>query len=170
MGCRTRANEYYANITQRQVQQNRWQEQAVEGNVVRKAAPVQAPEARIKRRTKKKTPLSLVRALRKQKAILAAAGLFGAAVIVGLCALTLMVSDRYSALHDEINAAEKTLEEMTAYNDAREYDIFSSVDLDYVITVATEQLGMVRGSASQVIRYSVKDSEYLQQVAKVPTE
>ena len=82
----------------------------------------------------------------------------------------LMTMERSSTLADEVALRESQLEELTVANDARKYEIDSSVDLNYVISVATEELGMVRSSLSQVVTYRTKDTEYLQQVAKVPAD
>ena len=161
MGCRTRANLYYENLKY---------ETVVEGNVVRKEAPVQTSPVRLKRKIRAKTNAVRSRAVKKQKARLTALGTLGAAVLIGLSVILLSSLEANSRLSDEIAAKEREIEKLTVYNDTREYEINSSVDLSYVIAAATQELGMVRSNASQIVTYSVKNSEYLQQVAQVPTD
>ena len=170
MGCRTRANEYYAMMSQTNAQQNRRHAEVVEGNVVRKSVPQKAAPVRIRRKKKRTASVSAAKALGRQKARFVALGIAASAAIISLCAVMLMTLQESSTLADEVALKEAQLEELTVANDARKYEIDSSVDLNYVITVATEELGMVRSSLSQVVTYSTKDTEYLQQVAKVPAD
>ena len=170
MGCRTRANTYYGMTTNRQVQQNRRPEVMVEGNVVRKTAPAKPAPARIRKPRKKRTSLSAAAAFRRQKAVFAVLSVIGTCAVILLCAVMLMTLEESSRLSDEVAEKEKQLNELTVANDARKYEIDSSVDLNYVIQVATEELGMVRSSLAQVVTYRTKDTEYLQQVARVPSD
>ena len=153
-----------------QAQRNRRPEVIVEGNVVRKNAPVKAAPVRVRKPRKKRTAVSAAMAFKRQKAVFAVFGVIGSAAVILLCALMLMTLDESSRLSEEVAAKEKELNELTVANDAREYEIDSSVDLSYVIQVATEELGMVRSSLGQVVTYRTKDTEYLQQVARVPSD
>ena len=170
MGCRTRANEYYAMMSQTQVQHSRRQRDIVEGNVVRKSVPQKAAPVKIRKHRKKTASISAAKAFARQKARFVALGVIGSAVVIFLCTVMLMTMEQSSTLADEVALREKQLDELTVANDARKYEIDSSVDLNYVISVATEELGMVRSSLSQVVTYRTKDTEYLQQVAKVPAD
>lgn len=170
MGCRTRANEYYGLLAQRQTEENSWMEREIEGNVVRKPKTQSVPPVRIQKVQKRRTSVSANKRIRKQKAHLTLAGVAAAALVILLCCLMLSSMDVNGTLSDDVYDLEKQIEELTVFNDAREYEINASVDLNEVIRVATEELGMVRSSQAQVVTYSVKNSEYLQQVAAVPVE
>jgi len=78
--------------------------------------------------------------------------------------------DASTTLAEEVRAKEDELDQLVVANDAREYEIGNSVDLNYIIEVATQELGMVRSNLSQVVTFRTKDTEYLQQVARVPVE
>ena len=140
----------------------------IEGTVVRKAAPEEKPSVRLQKTVRPHARLSRSRAIRKQRARLTVLGVFGAALVVGLSVILLSSMEQNKRLSGEIAEREKTVEQLTVYNDTREYEISSSVDLSDIIAAATQELGMVRSNASQIITYSVKNSEYLQQVAQVP--
>ena len=168
MGCRTRANLYYDNLNQNYDNLN--QIHRVEGNVVRKEEPVPAPKEPVRLQRNPRSRAKTIRsgAVRRQKARLTLLGIAGAVVLVALSGFLLTSLEKNNKLSGEIAAKESEVEDLTVYNDTREYEINSSVDLNYVISAATE-LGMVRSNASQIVTYSVKNSEYLQQVAQVPT-
>lgn len=170
MGCRTRANEYYSSAVRESVQQNTRPHLSVEGTAVRKAAPVQPAPVRIKKRKKVQTTASQMKALKRQKGRFIALGVTAAVVIFLMAGAALKLTDMNETLSNEISKKESALADLNVYNEAKEYEINSSVDLNYVIQVATENLGMVRSNPSQVVTYSVKNSEYLLQVAAVPTE
>jgi len=164
MGCRTGMS--------RSVQQNRPErrpQQAVEGNVVRKSSPSIVRQTRI-RPHRKKAELSASRSLRKQKVFLWILGTIGSVILVGLCGYMLNTMDRGTTLADEVREKENELDQLAVANDAREYEIGNSVDLNYIIEVATNELGMVRSNLSQVVTFKTRDTEYLQQVARVPSE
>lgn len=67
----------------------------------------------------------------------------------------------------EIASLRKELSTMTMENDNLEISINSSIDYDYIYKVATEELGMVYPSCSQIIRYDSEDSEYVVQYKDV---
>ncbi len=120
--------------------------------------------ARKKKAELRKRRLRQIRARR----IVAASCLIGAALAMWLIVLNCMITN--NTLTSEISELESELSELTAQNDSREYDIDSSVDINEVIQVATEELGMVRSSAGQVITYETSDTEYIQQLAQVPVD
>jgi len=160
MGCRTRANEYYGYRST----------QEVEGNVVRKTSSVPAAQVRLKRTTRAAAGLSRNRKIRAQKIRLAFLGFCAAVLSIALICVLLNSLETHGTLKRQVTDLEDQIEELTAFNDAREYEIGSSVDLNEVIRVATEEMGMVRSNAAQVVTFRAKNSEYLQQVAAVPME
>ena len=67
-----------------------------------------------------------------------------------------------------IETIEKELEFLKSENDALETRINTSLDLDYVYRVATEELGMVYPNKNQVILYNKTESEYVRQYEDIP--
>lgn len=165
MGCRTGVS--------RPIQQNkavkRPPHHSVEGNVVRKSVPAINRQTRIKPH-KKRPEFSASKSLRRQKVCLWILGTIGSVILVGLCGYMLHTMDRGTTLADEVLEKENELDTLAVANDAREYEIGNSVDLNYIIEVATNELGMVRSNLSQVVTFKTRDTEYLQQVAQVPVE
>jgi cell division protein FtsB len=64
---------------------------------------------------------------------------------------------------------ERMLDDLREENDALETRINTSVDLDYIYKVATEELGMVYADESQVRLYNKTESEYVRQYEDIPT-
>jgi len=62
-----------------------------------------------------------------------------------------------------IEAQEKVLEELKSENDATEIRIKSSVNLEHIYEVATNELGMVYANKDQVIEYKRTENEYVRQ-------
>lgn len=137
------------------------------GNVVRK--PQQQKES-YKRLRSSAQIMRSSKALKKQKAAFVILGTMASIIIVSLSAVLLYSIAANNDLADKVAAKETEYENMVLNNDAREYEINSSVDLNYVIDAATNELGMVRSNASQIVTYSIKNTEYLQQVAQVPVK
>ena len=109
-----------------------------------------------------------LRAEAQKKRIRAAAFTAACAVVLCVCILTLSAIIKGNNLSSEISALEAELDELVVENDSIEYEINSSVDLAAIIETATEELGMVRSSADQIITYEDSDQEYVQQVAEIP--
>lgn len=104
--------------------------------------------------------------VRRRRAILT--GVTVAAVFVALIVMMLNETVKNNELMNQISHLEYEYSELQAQNNSKEYDIKKSVDLNTVIRVATDELGMVRSSAGQIINYSTIDTEYIQQVADRP--
>jgi cell division protein FtsB len=93
--------------------------------------------------------------------------------VAAVCALYLCIS--YLRLQSSITARLKVIENLEQQietlredNDALETKINTSVDLDYVYKVATEELGMVYANRNQVRLYDKTESEYVRQYEDVP--
>lgn len=104
----------------------------------------------------------------KRRMKIAAFGTAVGAVFVMLIVMTLNGTVKNNELMNQIGHLESEYSELQAQNNSKEYDIKKSVDLNTVIQVATDELGMVRSSAGQIINYSTIDTEYIQQVADRP--
>lgn len=161
MGVRTGYSE---------VQLNKVERLFADGNglcveVVREPRPIRLPKERTERQ--KKANRKVVR----QKRIIRGVGItFAIVLLVALCVTMLKLTGDNSGLKNDINKLEAQVSELRSQNDSKEYDLNSSVDLNYVVQVATQELGMVRSSAGQIRTYNSSESEYVQQVAEIPTE
>lgn len=85
-----------------------------------------------------------------------------------LCVNYLQLQSTVAARLNNIEALEKSIETLKSDNDALETRINTSVDLDYVYKVATEELGMVYANKSQVRLYNRTESEYVRQYEDIP--
>lgn len=85
-----------------------------------------------------------------------------------LCINYLQLQSTVAARLNHIEALEKSIETLKADNDALETRINTSVDLDYVYKVATEELGMVYANKDQVRLYHKTESEYVRQYEDIP--
>ncbi len=85
-----------------------------------------------------------------------------------LCVSYLQLQSSITARLNRIEALEKRIETLRADNDALETRINTSVDLDYIYKVATEELGMVYANKSQVRLYDKTESEYVRQYEDIP--
>lgn len=84
-------------------------------------------------------------------------------VVLGMCVQLLRVQADITARIKNIEAQERILEQYTADNDALQSRIDSSIDLNDIYRVATEELGMVYANKSQVITYDKTPTEYVRQ-------
>ena len=70
---------------------------------------------------------------------------------------------------DRIESLEKQVDSLRAENDTLQTRINTSVDLDHIYKVATEELGMVYAGKSQVRMYHQTESEFVRQYEDIPT-
>lgn len=85
-----------------------------------------------------------------------------------LCVSYLKLQSSITARLNHIEELEESIEQKKADNDALETRINTSVDLDYVYKVATEELGMVYANKNQVRLYNKTESEYVRQYEDIP--
>ena len=85
-----------------------------------------------------------------------------------LCVSYLQLQSSITARLDRMETLEEQIETLKADNDALETRINTSVDLDYVYKVATEELGMVYANKNQVRLYNKTESEYVRQYEDIP--
>jgi len=86
-----------------------------------------------------------------------------------ICINYLQVQTTMTRRMDRIKTLEKQLDSLRAENDTLQIRINTSVDLDHVYKVATEELGMVYAGKSQVRMYHQTESEFVRQYEDIPT-
>jgi len=142
-----------------------------DGNVIRRVNPV--PEEQPEGSPLRKQPSVHVRRNRERARLFnAPACLFLTAAtlaVVFVCASYLQVQSSIISHKRAIKTLETTVTAQKANNDAREDQLATYVDLDYIYNVATQQLGMVYASSDQIITYSKTESEYVRQYENIPT-
>lgn len=94
-----------------------------------------------------------------------------AAVVVTLmaCAKYISLINTNNDMSKKITTAQTKITDLKEKNDLLELSIDTSIDYDYIFKVATEELGMVYPSQSQIIPYSGGESEYFIQYSNIPT-
>ena len=140
-----------------------------EGNTVRREVEPELVRIRLpKERTERQKQVT--RKVSRQKRMISVFIVGVAAVLlVALCVAMLGIAGENNGLKREINVLEAQVSELKSQNDSRQYELNSSVDLDYVVQVATTELGMIRSTSGQIRTYDSSESEYVQQVAEIPT-
>lgn len=143
----------------------------ISGNAARQLEPV--PERR--REEKEKRQLSQAARNNREKAKMISPGYFVFLAVATICLATVCVL--YLKIHADISDTKSKINELsssvntlTAQNDYLDYNINSYTDINYIIKVATEELGMVQASKGQVSYYTSSESEYMKQFADVPEE
>lgn len=144
----------------------------VQGNTVRKMQPDRTPVRHVPDRHNQPKVSHTVRR-NQDKALHMDLPYVCALTIAAICTLYLCVnylqvqSSITSRIH-VIGGLEKQLESLKSENDALETRINTSIDLDYIYKVATEELGMVYANKDQVILYNKTESEYVRQNEDIP--
>lgn len=90
--------------------------------------------------------------------------------LVVVCVSYLKLHADIAETKSNINTISTSIDTLTAQNDSLDYSINSYTDINYIIKVATEELGMVQASKGQVSYYTSTESEYMKQFADVPEE
>jgi len=68
----------------------------------------------------------------------------------------------------EVSNLESQLSKLTEQNDMTELEANSSINYDEIINTAINELGMKYPSKNQVVDYTSKDSQYVEQYADIP--
>lgn len=129
---------------------------------VRREVPEQTPDIERKQRPAAKPE--------GQRGLAASFGFAYSLLLVAAVAVIFVFLVQYIALNIEasqkakqISNLQKELSTAIIENDNYEMRINSSIDYDYIFQVATEELGMVYASKSQIITYESNESEYVVQ-------
>ena len=138
----------------------------VEGNTVRKIERAPQYEGQERRKQKKRNSSHTVTVRRNQEKALQM-NLFSVLLLTAAMICTLYICVSYLRLN-HIESLEESIEKLKGDNDALLTRINTSVDLDYVYKVATEELGMVYANKDQVRLYNKTESEYVRQYEDIP--
>lgn len=144
----------------------------VDGNVVRKAQPKQNPQKPKKQEKNHRKVSSKVRR-NQEKALRIDLPYLIILVTASCCTLFICVNYLHvrttmTRRMDHIKELEQELDALRSENDTMQTRINTSVDLDYVYQVATEELGMVYAGKDQVLMYHQTESEYVRQYEDIP--
>lgn len=145
----------------------------VQGNTVRKPEPVRVPQRRQTEEPQRRIRRDNVVRRNQEKALhmdLPYVFLLTVAAVCMLyiCVNYLQVQATMTARISRIESLEKKLETLKTQNDALETMINTSVDLEEVYRIATEELGMVYANKQQVLLYDRTESEYVRQYEDIP--
>lgn len=141
------------------------------GNTVRKTIPAQQPRKGNWEETQRRVSHNVRR--NQEKALHMDLPYVVMLTVAAMCALYICVSylqvqsSITSRIH-HIEGLEKQLEQLKSENDTLTTRINTSVDLDHVYKVATEELGMVYANRNQVLLYDKTESEYVRQYEDIP--
>lgn len=146
------------------------------GNTARAAAPSYEPEP-LREPERRRRPERKERRREERKTHpLQGLDLFSFVFLVGIMVITLYTCFDYLFVQAEITTAKKKIValeneiiELENDNIAARESIDSSLDLEKVYKMATEELGMVEATSGQVYTYSSKKSNLVRQYADIPT-
>lgn len=144
----------------------------VQGNTVRRLEPERVPVRRTPDEVRRPAVNHRVRRNR-EKALQMDLPYVIMLTIAAVCTLCLCVNylhlqSSITARIHTIEALESQLETLKTENDALQTNINTSVDLDHVYKVATEELGMVYANKNQILQYDKTESEYVRQNEDIP--
>lgn len=88
--------------------------------------------------------------------------------IVVMCVQYLQLNAEITNTKKNISTLESNIDTIVAQNDSIEYDIEGYIDVDYIMQVATMELGMVNASREQIQYYTSSDTEYMKQYGDIP--
>lgn len=146
-----------------------------DGNTVRKmAVPVERPrkpEERKRQEEQRGNRRTYRKAEGLEMSLPYVAFLFAMVVmIVVSCVRYLDLNAQIADKNSKISTLQSQLDTLVTKNDAIDYEINGFIDVDYIMTTATEQLGMVVAGKDQVKFYDSTTSEYMNQLNDIPEE
>ena len=87
---------------------------------------------------------------------------------LGLCFSYIQMQTSINTRISSIEAKKQQLDQLKSENDALQNSIDTSVNLDEIYRVATQELGMVYAGKDQTITYDKTESEYVRQYEDIP--
>lgn len=88
--------------------------------------------------------------------------------VVAMCIQYLQLSAKVADTKNNITSLESNIDTLAAQNDAIDYDINGYIDVDYIMKVAIEELGMVNPDKGQIQYYDSSVLEYMKQYEDIP--
>ncbi|SHJ04354.1 hypothetical protein [Parasporobacterium paucivorans] len=85
-----------------------------------------------------------------------------------MCVGYIMIRTENMRLSNDITSLKQQIEAVSTQNDALDYSINSFIDVNNIIKVATEELGMVKSSKDNIKLYDGTEREYMNQYAEIP--
>lgn len=93
-----------------------------------------------------------------------------AVITVFVCVNFLQLRAKNTILQEDVASLEADLDSAILENDSEYNRVMNSVDLEYVKEVAVNELGMQLATTSQIVTYTVEDSDYVRQYSEIPEE
>ncbi len=87
---------------------------------------------------------------------------------LGLCFSYIQLQTSINTSISSIETKKQQLDQLKSENDALQNSIDTSVNLDEIYRVATQELGMVYADKDQTITYDKTESEYVRQYEDIP--
>ena len=87
---------------------------------------------------------------------------------LGLCFSYIKMQTSINTRISAIEMKKQKLDQLKSENDALQNSIDTSLNLDEIYRVATQELGMVYASKNQTITYDKTESEYVRQYEDIP--
>ena len=87
---------------------------------------------------------------------------------LGLCFSYIQMQTSINTRISSIETKKQQLDKLKSENDALQNSIDTSVNLDEIYRVATQELGMVYAGKDQTITYDKTESEYVRQYEDIP--
>ena len=139
----------------------------VHGTAVRRLEPAQNPPRRHQRYQEQERRQKATYRIRRnqEKALQMDLPYLAVLVAAAVCALYICVN--YIHIQSGMTGRMDTIKTLEQQLDT---SINTSVDLDHVYKVATEELGMVYAGKDQVLLYNQTESEYVKQYEDIPEQ
>ena len=93
----------------------------------------------------------------------------GFAMVIGSVLLFIRTQNTLTMSRRQYATMSSRYEELKRSNDLYEERIISKVDMEEVVRIAEEDLGMQRATEGQIISYSGQIDDYVKQYSDVPT-
>lgn len=132
----------------------------VDGNTARELEGAELPEKKRPERVRHAEPQTRPQVLNFPFVVFLVAV---AAVAVYFCVMYLGLQADISQTRSNINSLKSEIDTLTVQNDSIDYEINAYMDIDYIIRMATEELGMVLADEDQVSVYDQTEKEYMKQ-------
>lgn len=133
----------------------------------RQVRPIPEPRRRVE-----KQPERRVRSRPRELSGISKASLFVLTLAIGatlyFCIEFLMLQHQVSNMEKDIISKERTLATMKNENDAAYEQINMVYDLDYVYSIAVNELGMVYPNNNEIITFEKTEESYVRQYADIP--